>query len=90
LKGFNSKKWFLLYRSVIKWREREHEEIVAIVGTDARAQKYLKRFLFYKFWALKGMRDQVRLLQLFINYCDSETESFNLDSKPLRIEVDNI
>jgi hypothetical protein len=75
---------------VIEWRERELEEIDAVVGRDARAQQYLKRCGIYKFLALKGMRAQVRLLQLLGNYWDSETESFNLDGKPLRIEVDDI
>ena len=44
----------------------------------------------YKFWALKGMRDQVRLLQLCVNYWDSDSEMFNLDGQPLRIEVEDI
>jgi hypothetical protein len=75
---------------VIEWREREHEEIDAVVGRDARAQKYLKRCGLYKFWSLKGMRAHVRLIQLLINYWDLETESFNLDGKPLRIEVNDL
>jgi len=36
------------------------------------------------------MRAQVRLLQILINYWDLKTEAFNLDGKPLRIEVDDI
>jgi hypothetical protein len=32
----------------------------------------------------------VRLLQLLVNYWDVETKSFNLDGKPLRIEMDDI
>jgi hypothetical protein len=44
----------------------------------------------YTFWALKGMRAQVRLLQLLVNYWDLDTETFNLDGKPLRIEVEDI
>jgi hypothetical protein len=75
---------------VIEWREREHEEIDAIVGRDARAQQYLKRCGLYKFWALKGTRDQVRLNQLLVNYWDLKTKSFNLDGQPLRIEVEDI
>ena len=75
---------------VIEWREREHEEIDATVGRDAKAKKYLNRCGLYKFWALKGMRDQVRLLHFLVNYSNPETESFNLDGQPLRIEVDNI
>jgi hypothetical protein len=38
---------------VIEWREREHEEVDATVGRDARAQQALKRCGLYKFWALK-------------------------------------
>jgi len=47
---------------VIKWREREHEEIDATLGRDARAKQYLKRCGLYIFWALNGMREHVRLL----------------------------
>jgi hypothetical protein len=75
---------------VIEWKEREHEEINAVVERDAWAQQDLKICGLYKFWALKGMRAQVRLLQMLVNYWDLETEPFNLDGKPLRIEVDDI
>jgi hypothetical protein len=60
------------------------------VGRDAREHQALKICVLYKFWALKGMGAQVRLLQLLVNYWDPETESFNLDRKPLRIEVEDI
>jgi hypothetical protein len=43
-----------------------------------------------QFWALKGMRDELRLLQMLIKFWDPYTEAFNLDGKPLRIEVDDI
>ena len=75
---------------VIEWRKRKHEEIDAVVGRDARAQQALKICGLYKFWALKGMRAQVRLLQMLVNYWDPETEAFNVDGELLRIEVDNI
>jgi hypothetical protein len=75
---------------VIEWREREHEEVDATVERDAGAQLALKICGLYKFWALKGMRAQVRLLQMLVNYWDPETEAFNIDGKPLRIEVDDI
>ena len=74
---------------VIEWREREHEEVDAEIERDERAQQDLKQCGLYKFWTLKGMRAQVRLLQLLVNYWDLEIESFNLNEKPLRIEVDN-
>jgi hypothetical protein len=36
------------------------------------------------------MRVRVRLLQLLMDYWDPYNESFNLDGKPLRIEVEDI
>jgi hypothetical protein len=75
---------------VIEWREREHEEVDVAVERDMRAQKYFQRCGIYKFWAIKGRRAQVRLLQTMINYWDPETEAFNIDGKPLRIEVDDV
>jgi hypothetical protein len=47
---------------VLEWREREHEEVDAIVERDPGDQMDLKRCGTYNFWALKGMRAQVRLL----------------------------
>jgi len=75
---------------VLEWREREHEEVDATMERDAGAQLALKICGLYKFWALKEMRAQVRLLQMLVNYWDPETKAFNLDGKPLRIEVDDI
>jgi hypothetical protein len=75
---------------VLEWREREHEEVDVVVERDPGAQMALKRCGLYKFWALKGMRAQVRLLQLLVDYWDPDSESFNLDGKPLRIEVEDI
>ena len=44
----------------------------------------------YKFWALKGMRAQVRLLEMLVGYWDSDSENFILDGQPWRIEVEDI
>jgi hypothetical protein len=38
------------------------------VERDPRPQMALKICVLYKFWALKGTRAQVRLLQLLVNY----------------------
>jgi hypothetical protein len=59
-------------------------------GKRSRAQMALKICILYKFWALKGMRAQVRLLELLVDYWDPDSESFNLDGQPLRIEVEDI
>jgi hypothetical protein len=50
----------------------------------------LKICRLYNFLALKGMRAQVILLQMLVDYWDLDSESFNLDGKPLRIEVEDI
>jgi hypothetical protein len=75
---------------VLEWREREHEEVNAVVDQDLGDQMALKRCGLYKFWVLKGMRSQVRFLEMLVHYWDPESEIFNLDGKPLRIEVEDI
>jgi hypothetical protein len=47
---------------VLEWREREHEEVDVVVERDPRAQMTLIICGLYKFWDLKCMRAQVRLL----------------------------
>jgi hypothetical protein len=54
------------------------------------AQAALKICGLYKFWALKGMRAQVRLLEMLVGYWDPDSERFILDGQPLRIEVEDI
>jgi hypothetical protein len=75
---------------VLEWREREHEEVDVVVDRDSRAQMALKICGLYKFWALKGMRGHVRLFEMLMDYWDHDSESFNLNGKPLRIEVEDI
>jgi hypothetical protein len=77
-------------RMVLEWREREHEEVDATMERDPRDQMDLKVCGIYNFWALKGMRAQVRLLQFLMYYWDSDSESFNLDGQPLISEVEDI
>jgi hypothetical protein len=75
---------------VLEWRKREHKEVDVAVDRDSGAQMALKRCGLYKFCALKGMRAQVRLLEMLVDYWDPDSENFNLDGKPLRIEVEDI
>jgi hypothetical protein len=75
---------------LLEWREREHEEVNAEVDQDLMAQAALKICGLYKFWALIGMRSQVRLLEMLVGYWDPDSESFILDGQPLRIEVEEI
>ena len=53
---------------VLKWREREHEEVDVAMDRDPGAQMALKRCGLYKFLALKGMRAQVMLLEMLVGY----------------------
>jgi hypothetical protein len=75
---------------VLEWRERENKEADVVVERDLRAQMALKICGLYKFLSLIGMRTQVRLLELLVDYWDPDSESFNFDGKPLRIEVEDI
>jgi hypothetical protein len=75
---------------VLEWREREHKEVDVVVDRDMGAQMDLKRCGLYKFWVVKGMRDQVRLLEMLVDYWDPDSERFNLNEQPLRIEVKDI
>jgi hypothetical protein len=75
---------------LLEWREREHKELVVVVDRYLGAQMDMKKCGLYKFWALKGMRDQVRFLEFLMDYWDLDSESFNLNGQPLRIEVEDI
>jgi hypothetical protein len=75
---------------VLEWREREHKEVDVAMERDPGVEMALKRCGIYMFWALKGMRSQVRLIELLVNYWDPDTETFKLDGKLLRIEVEDI
>jgi hypothetical protein len=75
---------------VLEWRDNEHEKVDVVVERDLRAQMALKKCGLYKFWYIKGMRAQVRLLQFLIDYWDPDSDRFNIDGQPLRIEVEDI
>jgi hypothetical protein len=75
---------------VLEWRERDNEEVDAAADQYPVAQAALKRCGLYNFWVLKGMRAQVRLLEMLVGYWDLDSERFILDGKPLRIEVEDI
>ena len=53
---------------VLEWRERENEEVDVAVERNPGAEIALKICGIYNFWDLKGMRAQVRLLHMLVNY----------------------
>ena len=81
---------FFLGNMVLEWREHEHEYVDRAVLGDINAQQSLRMCGLYKFWKLVGLRSQPRLLQMFVDYWDPDTEAFILDGMPLRLEVEDI
>jgi hypothetical protein len=75
---------------VLEWREREHEEFYVTMERDVGSQLSLKRCGIYKFWVFKGMRAQVRLLQILVKLWDPDTEALKYVGKTLRIEFEDI
>ena len=79
-----------LRRMLLEWRECEHEDFDRVVHGDSNAQKVLQRCGLYKLWKLGSLRSQPRLLQMFVDYWDADTEAFMLHGIPLRLKVDDI
>ena len=83
--------FFVLFgRMVLEWRECEHEDVDMEVHDDANTQQMLQRCSLYKFWKIGSLSSQPRLLHMFVDYWDPDTEAFMLDGMPLRIKVEDI
>ena len=75
---------------VLERRECEHEDVDREVHRDINVQQALKICGLYNFWKLGGLRAQPRLIQMFVDYWDPDTEAFQLDYRSLRLEVEDI
>ena len=75
---------------VLEWREREHEDVDREFHWYINAQQALKICGLYKFWKLGGLRDQPRLLHMFVDYWDPDTEAFQLDGMSFKLKVEDI
>ena len=84
------KKMVFLGRMVLEWRECEHEDVDREVISEVNAKQALRRCGLYKFWNLGCLMAQPRVLQMFMDYCNLDTEAFILDGMPLRLEVEDI
>ena len=87
--NFNQNFGFLC-RMVLEWREREHGDVEEAVQGDLMAQQALRACGLYKFWCLGSLRAKPRLLQLLVDYWDSDTDTFHIDGMSFNIEVENI
>ena len=85
----NQKACFLC-RMVLEWREREHGDVEVVVQGDLMAQQALQVCGLYKFWCLGSLRAKPRLLQLLVDYWDSDYKTFHIDGMSLSIEVEDI
>ena len=75
---------------VLEWREREHRDVEEAVQGDLMAQLALRACGLYNFWCFGSLRAKPRLLQLLVDYCDPNSENFQLDGMSLSIEVEDI
>ena len=75
---------------VLEWGEREHEDVDQAVQGDLMAQQASRACGLYKFWCLGSLREKPRLFQMLIYYWDPDSETFQLDEMPVRLEVEDI
>ena len=79
-----------LCRMVLEWRECEHGDVEEAIRAYLMAQQALHACGVYKFWYLGGLRTKPGLLQMLVDYCDPDSESFQIDGISLTIEVQDI
>jgi hypothetical protein len=78
------------YRMSILWREHEHEEVDRAVFDNDDSKQALCSCSMYKFFQVGGMRAQRRLLNILIDYWNSDVEDFMLVGQSLTITVEDI
>lgn len=74
----------------ITWREREHAAVDNEVMNDPEALDALHGCGLLKFFKLLNMKANTRLVEMLIDYWDTEEEAFMMDQMPLRVEVEDI
>jgi hypothetical protein len=67
----------------VQWREREHEDISALVGEDPNAVAVLMQCGLLKFFLCPFMRAQPRLLNALVEYWHPDAEAFMLEGQSL-------
>jgi hypothetical protein len=66
-------------RIYFHWREREHEDISALVGQDPNVVVALMQCGLLKFFLCPFMRTQPRLLNTLVDYWHPDAEAFMLE-----------
>lgn len=74
----------------ITWHEREHATVDKEVMNSPEALDALRGCGLLKFFKLPNMKENTRLLEMFIDYWDVEEEAFMIVQMSLRVEVEDI
>jgi len=74
----------------VQWREREHEDISALIGEDPNAVATLMQCVLLKFFLCPFMREQPRLLNALVEYWHLHAEAFMLKGQSLLPTTDDI
>ena len=68
---------------VVTWREREHEEEDAVALHDLGTVAALRNYGLLKFFRISSMRQQISLLQYFLNASDLINQVFQIRTKSI-------
>jgi hypothetical protein len=74
----------------VHWREREHEDIDALVEEDPAAVAALKKCGLWKLFWCPLMRAQPRLLNALVDYWHPDAEAFMLEGQSLNPMTEDI
>jgi hypothetical protein len=75
---------------MLEWREREHEEDDSIVGNDLGTVAALRDCGILKFFRIRGMRAQLRLLEYLVHMWDVDQQLFHVGVHMLTLDIKDI
>jgi hypothetical protein len=79
-----------MFRMYVHWREREHEDISALVGEDPNVVAALMQCGLLKKIMCPFIRAQPRLLNALVDYWHPNIEAFMLEGKSLVPRTEDI
>jgi hypothetical protein len=75
---------------MLDWREREHEDVDLAAINHQPSIDALKACGLYKYWAIPGMRAQVRFLEWLVERWNIHEQCFYIGGHQLEIEPSDI
>jgi hypothetical protein len=76
--------------TMLDWREREHEDVDLAAINHQPSIDALKACGLYKYWAIPGMRAQVRFLEWLVERWNVQDQCFYIGGHQLEIEPSDI